>query len=458
MAVSSMLGYEYDSVYGYSGGFVGRNTGDIENSYCTGLVASDYSAGGFAGLNTGYVKYCYSGGTVSGGEGVTGGFAAAIQDAGLIDLIITDDFVLGAAAGSGGVTVYPIGGIQKSFWDVDSSGIGESGDGSLGAIGKSSVEMVNIGTFLDAGWDFVDETENGYEQVWDIEDGTPFLAEIGNMGVQGLSYRFVLDKMTVKAGRSRGDNGDSISLKGSLFKIPAELFEGQVNFSIYAGSNMTVVHNQTIYLGTNEKQLYRVKNGASQYSFDLTTDTFQYIGKGLNLTGLEAPVTVVIETGTGCTASATGYDRGVLGSGGGVDVINGKKSMPVELMSGVEDVLTVDKVKFKAGKKAGTDSLSVQGQIVVADVSADIAAEDIVITYGDYSVTLEAENIVRQGEKKVFKYKSPKGSSGEKVSATIDLEKCKYSISVRKADIGEQGSEASFGIKFSEYEESIMLQ
>ena len=42
--------------------------------------------------------------------------------------------------------------IYASFWDINSSGVTTSA--GTGAVGKSTAEMMDPSTFLDAGWDF----------------------------------------------------------------------------------------------------------------------------------------------------------------------------------------------------------------------------------------------------------------------------------------------------------------
>ena len=45
---------------------------------------------------------------------------------------------------------------------------------SAGGVGKTIVEMQTTSTFLDASWDFVDETENGVEDIWWILEGQDY--------------------------------------------------------------------------------------------------------------------------------------------------------------------------------------------------------------------------------------------------------------------------------------------
>jgi hypothetical protein len=63
--------------------------------------------------------------------------------------------------------------VTQSFWDIETSGR----ETSAGGTGKTTSEMQTVGTFLDAGWDFVEETANGEEDTWmmSAETGYPFL-------------------------------------------------------------------------------------------------------------------------------------------------------------------------------------------------------------------------------------------------------------------------------------------
>jgi len=62
------------------------------------------------------------------------------------------------------------GEITNSFWDKETSGQSTSAGGT----GKTTAEMQTTDTFLEAGWDFVDETENGTEDIWWILEGQDY--------------------------------------------------------------------------------------------------------------------------------------------------------------------------------------------------------------------------------------------------------------------------------------------
>ena len=47
--------------------------------------------------------------------------------------------------------------MTSCFWDIETSRQSTSAEG----MGKTTAEMQTASTFLDAGWDFIDETANG---------------------------------------------------------------------------------------------------------------------------------------------------------------------------------------------------------------------------------------------------------------------------------------------------------
>ena len=57
--------------------------------------------------------------------------------------------------------------VTGCFWDTQTSGQISSASGT----GLTTAEMQTAGTFLDAGWDFVDETVNGTDDIWWIIEG-----------------------------------------------------------------------------------------------------------------------------------------------------------------------------------------------------------------------------------------------------------------------------------------------
>jgi hypothetical protein len=158
----------------FVGGLIGYNTGTVTQCYSTGMIiigsgAGDvepYGSGGIMGTNVGDVIDCFSDSVVHGVYG-TGGLVGNNQGN------ITASYSIGTVTGRGGV-----GGlvgdndanVTDSFWDMETSGQ----DISAGGEGKTTDEMQAANTFLEAGWDFMGETENGTEDIWRICEGTNY--------------------------------------------------------------------------------------------------------------------------------------------------------------------------------------------------------------------------------------------------------------------------------------------
>jgi len=129
----------------YVGGLVGSfNIGTLTNSYSKSSVSGERYVGGLLGILDEFatIKNCYSTGNVVG---------------------ITET---GGLVGGG----HFMANVLWSFWDIEGSGQTTSFRGT----GKTTAEMQTAGTFLDAGWDFFDETENGTGDIWWITEGRDY--------------------------------------------------------------------------------------------------------------------------------------------------------------------------------------------------------------------------------------------------------------------------------------------
>jgi hypothetical protein len=202
---SSKVSSEWDDV----GGLVGTNYGNISSSYSTGRVDGVYDVGGLVGKNSGNIAVSYSTGSLRGGNdvgGLVGYNGGGINASYSTVTILANDNVGGLAGSNSGsisssysagtiVGVSDVGGlvgntestggmrsgnhssssgvVMNSFWDIQTSGQ----DASAGGTGLSTTEMQNINTFLNEGWDFIDETANGTCDFWQFQEGAyPSLA------------------------------------------------------------------------------------------------------------------------------------------------------------------------------------------------------------------------------------------------------------------------------------------
>jgi hypothetical protein len=194
-----------------TGGLVGCHEGDVSRCYSTGSVSglSDF-IGGLVGLNGGTIWASWAGGNVSGGDGVGGlaGWNMKEDRFLLYDPVVKDCYARGNVQGKnvvGGligsnqegavIRCYSTGQVRgetknslvsglvcthdpvlvkASFWDTDASGLSTSDGGA----GKTTAEMQNVLTYLAAGWDFVGESSNGTEDVWEMSSGQPMYPKL----------------------------------------------------------------------------------------------------------------------------------------------------------------------------------------------------------------------------------------------------------------------------------------
>jgi hypothetical protein len=133
----------------FVGGLVGSTNKTIQSSYARGNVLGHDLVGGLVGLSNDPVLECYSTGQVSGTHHVGGLIGASWYRE-----------------------------VESCFWDVETSGQhrgeGYHSDSLQGLTAKSSIGMRTAETFIEAGWDFVGETENGTENIWAICDGVDY--------------------------------------------------------------------------------------------------------------------------------------------------------------------------------------------------------------------------------------------------------------------------------------------
>ncbi len=122
----------------YVGGLIGYHYyGTVTNSYAAGNVSGSSFVGGLIGINyRGKVAMCYSTGRTSGTSEV-GGLVGKLSAASSYEDV-------------------------GNFWDMQSSEISNSVMG----VGITTAQMQDTNTLISAGWDFVNETDNGLMDLW----------------------------------------------------------------------------------------------------------------------------------------------------------------------------------------------------------------------------------------------------------------------------------------------------
>jgi len=159
----------------YVGGLAGGNEGTVGNSYSTGSVTGNHYVGSLVGINSWdeTVSNSYSSGNVTGDEyvgGLVGVNFGTVSNSYSSGNVTGDEYVGGLVGVNGGGTV------SDSFWDTKTSGQATSAGGT----GKTTAEMQDLATFLEAVWNIcaVAPAAINPAYTWNIVHGQtyPFLS------------------------------------------------------------------------------------------------------------------------------------------------------------------------------------------------------------------------------------------------------------------------------------------
>jgi hypothetical protein len=173
-----MTSYSDSQVLGTSrvGGLIGYNyKSEISDSYSTGTLEGQQNAGGFIGDNSyaSTISHCYSS-TIVNADTAKGGF---------IGIENNPEF----------------NSYTSCFWNktLNPSLSDISTGDEAGIDDKSTSQMLTESSFTDYGWDFVNETSNGTEDIWTIKEDVnypehvwPLVQYVDWDGVDFLDYGF----------------------------------------------------------------------------------------------------------------------------------------------------------------------------------------------------------------------------------------------------------------------------
>lgn len=150
------------------GGLVGGNHGSMISCYSEGFVKAvnrGLRVGGLVGLNESnglLVNSCTDSDVEVGPKSSSIGGLAGGNNCGVSSCYSTGQVLAGDESEDiGGLIGNNVEAVHGCFWDIDTSEMIVSD----GGIGLSSAHMMDPQTFLQAGWDFVDECANGLQDV-----------------------------------------------------------------------------------------------------------------------------------------------------------------------------------------------------------------------------------------------------------------------------------------------------
>jgi hypothetical protein len=340
---------------------------------------------------------------------------------------------------------------------------------------KEFLEENGIGSIAasaDYSWDPQIFDYNDSNGVWSLRVGEH---EMGGFAKDWMYEKrnaeriidLTVTKCKVTAGKTQGQ--DAIDMSGTFANFPDYNGIADVNISITSLTDDELVYNETLDCNSLDivkgklKYTYKIPRGGDGAITSLTIDfnkrTFALKSKSIDLTGLACPLKLEAVMGNYILS-------------GEVDeaIVNGKKSIPTRLMRLYDDTLIVTKAKAKHSTKLSSDTLSVKGEIAVADMNVDtnepnLVKKDVIFTWKDEADT-NVQTFTIPGDtfklasKKAHIYKCSKvnvdpGNETDVndgyVSATIDLDKCTFTMSISKASglYADRHGNVVFGINFA---------
>jgi hypothetical protein len=157
-----------------TGGVAGRNAySEISGCFATGDVSGGEVVGGLVGFSDSAVYDCWAGAKVSGASSVGGligqnifGFVLRSYSRSVVESEANKG---GFVGGQRGMCLY-----AGCFWDSEVDVLPPAVGSVAGIYAKPSGELKMESTFTQAGWDFVDETANGTEDIWRIDEGKDY--------------------------------------------------------------------------------------------------------------------------------------------------------------------------------------------------------------------------------------------------------------------------------------------
>ncbi|MDO5575537.1 MAG: GLUG motif-containing protein, partial [Fibrobacter sp.] len=326
----------------YVGGLIGKNSGIVSRCKYNRIVSGQRYVGGLAGYNTCVINSCYNTSDVWGIDGYIGGLVGhndsatisncySIGDVNYGELIIlreedvkivyidnnTQDLDmsdvsmlkkamaapipggLGGLAGEnsgsiincycignvrsgyftgglvGGVLSYS-GTIENSFWERADTDTAVSEYGTA----KTAKEMKKITTYLSAGWDFMDETKNGKEDIWGINP-------VNNSSYPFLKWQgFENDLTTSVLKRDTTQVPKTVSVSKGIYirSNPVSLKDGAANIRVVTNKGANLKVNIYNAVGDLVFQTSRLSStGIIDFTWNLKTRTRQTADAGTYL-------------------------------------------------------------------------------------------------------------------------------------------------------------------------------
>jgi hypothetical protein len=343
----------------------------------------------------------------------------------------------------------------------------------------SDATGIYLGNTTDPNYQLPTSLQSNVTYYWRVDE----INDVNTPGYwKGQMWQFTtiastITKCTVKAGKTQfategPDAGDVSKMKdyftaAATVIFPTDLNDvNQIDVSIISLTDDYTVYSESIDFNdyydpvrnrfNYSQRIRRGEEGAiTSLKMNFVRNTLAIKAKNVDLTGLRSPLELDIGMGASTIAGEANET-----------IINKRKLIPTRLMRLYDDTLIVTKAKARASTRPSSDSLSVKGDIAVADMELDynepdLVTQDVILTWGDVNdtnvqtFTIPMGSFVSVSPYKRHYYKCSKVVMDTNdcdegvVSAKIDLDKCTFTVSIKNAnDLYVGPGDAKFGVSF----------
>ncbi len=189
--------------------------------------------------------------------------------------------------------------------------------------------------------------------------------------------------------------------------------------------------------------------GLVQLNINPNTGVFTLKLTNVDLAGLAAPLYLSFSLNSNLlgvweeTVELTGDDLLQLGV-----------TIPLSLQAGNTDALSVDDARCFQSSRPRADMLIVRGGLCLDENPADPTAEDIILTYGTYQLTLPADNLQKFGTNGLL---ARLNNDNTFALILINPDRMNFQAIILKADIDEQTEPVAFGLKFAGFDQTAIV-
>ncbi len=256
----------------------------------------------------------------------------------------------------------------------------------------------------------------------------------------------------VTAGKTLGQ--DTLTVAGTFSRVHPNLLSiSSIGVEIGSVTDDALIYSQDCaYTWDTVRNRFTwayklAKNQPGQITsltLDFSAMTFAMTVTNVNLTGLSSPIRFNITLGS--------Y---VLTGEADETVIDGTKQIPIRMMRDYRDQMRVIKSVVKKGKIAGADTLTVTGEIAVANLDTNLTAQEVLIHWGDQTFTIPAGTFTVG--KKANMYSCKAAIPGGLMTCMADFDRCIFSVKLSQATLEVTSGEVEFGIQFASFDQSVDL-